>query len=804
MTTKQKIIAGFIAMMVLLSIGSGIGYFSLSGATESFMDYRRLARLNVLSSDLVTHQLGATSDMRQFRITADPKMMDAARRQIKDNQALLVQAETYASLPQTKDILDDIEKHFEDQGPAVDAMQQAVLTVIGRYEAEMLPALRNMSKEVMSVGQVFYDVQNKEALQETFQLMDHVAAARAAFDRLAYSRNPMNAEQAASLLGAVGKDRETLGNLLHSAAGRGAFAELRRSYDEVAAISAAMQAAVAENMRALDVIAKLNADIRATSTKLSENINELTVARGTRAIESNATAQTLMMGGAVAGLLIGACLAGLIVFSLVRTLRGMSNFASAVASGDFAAQMNSREKGEIGATLAAMRQIPTVLQSILGDYRKLETQIENGELRAKGDPTAYKGGFSALVEGTNAVLDRFLTVLENIPSPVVVLNQDMKITYMNAVGRAIGGSDYQNKTCSMVMAREDDGTPADALRKAVDTLKPASGETVAHPQGKRMDISYTAIPMMNQTGKPAAVLQLITDLTAIKDTQRTIQRVAEQAATISSRVAAASEQLSAQVEQVSRGAEMQRDRVESTASAMTEMNATVLEVAKSAGQASDQSEMTRDKAKDGANLVDQVVRSINLVDKVAANLQTNMQELGTQAESIGGVMNVISDIADQTNLLALNAAIEAARAGEAGRGFAVVADEVRKLAEKTMTATQEVGANITAIQNSTRVNINEVNEAAKAINEATGLANTSGQALSEIVNLAATNSAVVASIATAAEEQSATSEEISHAIEEINKIVGETAEGMVQSSSAVQELASMAQELNTVMAELQQ
>jgi methyl-accepting chemotaxis protein len=179
-----------------------------------------------------------------------------------------------------------------------------------------------------------------------------------------------------------------------------------------------------------------------------------------------------------------------------------------------------------------------------------------------------------------------------------------------------------------------------------------------------------------------------------------------------------------------------------------------------------------------------------------------MQELGNQAQSIGGVMSVISDIADQTNLLALNAAIEAARAGEAGRGFAVVADEVRKLAEKTMSATQEVGANISAIQNSAHTNIREVGEAAKAITEATELANTSGQALAEIVDLASANSAVVASIATAAEEQSATSEKINQALEEINKITGEAADGMHQSSRALHELSQTAQELHRAIEEL--
>ncbi|MDR2603844.1 MAG: methyl-accepting chemotaxis protein, partial [Desulfovibrio sp.] len=420
----------------------------------------------------------------------------------------------------------------------------------------------------------------------------------------------------------------------------------------------------------------------------------------------------------------------------------------------------------------------------------------------QADASRFRGSFATLISGTNNIVNTMRDIIDHIPTPVLLMNKETKAEYLNLRAMEVAGSGGVGKTCRQLFNRDDTDTPNDALKKALDSGKPASAETRCRPRGKEMDIAYSALPILDKDGIPTAVLQLITDLTMIMNTERTMMKVAEQASGIAGRVAAASEELAAQVEQVSQGTETQRVSVESTASAMSEMNTTVLEVARNAGRASEQSGLTHDKAQNGADLVNQVVTSINNVNNVAATLQKNMQELGTQAESIGGVMNVISDIADQTNLLALNAAIEAARAGEAGRGFAVVADEVRKLAEKTMTATQEVGNSISAIQQSARVNIEEVVSAVNSISEATNLANSSGNALKEIVDLAAANSMVVTSIAAAAEEQSATSEEINKDIEEIRRIVNETAGGMAQSSSAVHELSRMAQDLNRVIAHL--
>ena len=237
---------------------------------------------------------------------------------------------------------------------------------------------------------------------------------------------------------------------------------------------------------------------------------------------------------------------------------------------------------------------------------------------------------------------------------------------------------------------------------------------------------------------------------------------------------------------------------------MNEMNATVQEVAKNAGAASSASAETKAKAEAGASIVQNSLESINAVHQVSLELKDDMTELNEHAQAINRIMGVISDIADQTNLLALNAAIEAARAGEAGRGFAVVADEVRKLAEKTMASTNDVGSAIKSIQESTAKSLDSMDKAVEQVNRATDYANQSGTALQEIVTTVESTADQVNAIATASEEQSAASEEINHTITQVNDMSQQTAEAMSEAAKAVSDLAAQAQRLTELIAGMRQ
>ena len=278
--------------------------------------------------------------------------------------------------------------------------------------------------------------------------------------------------------------------------------------------------------------------------------------------------------------------------------------------------------------------------------------------------------------------------------------------------------------------------------------------------------------------------------------------VADRLGDMGSVLSSASAELSAQIEQSDRGAAESAQRLSESATAMNEMNATVQEVARNAASASTASSETKEKAVAGAQVVKKSVRSIDEVHKMSLALKEDMARLNEHARSIDQIMGVISDIADQTNLLALNAAIEAARAGEAGRGFAVVADEVRKLAEKTMSSTNDVGNAIKAIQESTAKSMESVDHAVEQIAEATELASESGRALEEIVAMADVTADQVRAIATASEEQSAASEEINQSILRCNDMSGQIASAAAEAAKAVADLAQEAQNLSQLIDEM--
>ena len=263
----------------------------------------------------------------------------------------------------------------------------------------------------------------------------------------------------------------------------------------------------------------------------------------------------------------------------------------------------------------------------------------------------------------------------------------------------------------------------------------------------------------------------------------------------SSNMASASEQLSASSEEMSKGVVSQSDRSTQIASAAHEMSQTVVEIARNASSIAVSASGTANIAKEGEHIVDKSVSEVKDIAATVSESSKVMVSLGERSRQIGDIIRVISEIADQTNLLALNAAIEAARAGEQGKGFAVVADEVRKLAERTAKATSEIGSMIGAIQEEVQKSVTSMDEVSKMVGTGVEFSTQTGEALHKIVSSVSELQMMVQQIASATEEMSATSEQISGDIMAVANVSKETSTGSEQIAGASSEVAMLASRL---------
>ncbi|MGY2964146.1 methyl-accepting chemotaxis protein [Pseudomonas sp. TE36184] len=264
-------------------------------------------------------------------------------------------------------------------------------------------------------------------------------------------------------------------------------------------------------------------------------------------------------------------------------------------------------------------------------------------------------------------------------------------------------------------------------------------------------------------------------------------------------IASAAEELSAVTEQTSAGVNSQKIETDQVATAMHEMTATVQEVARNAEQASRAAADADGQARAGDKVVAEAIAQIERLAAEVARSTDAMSHLQQESNKIGSVMDVIKAVAEQTNLLALNAAIEAARAGEAGRGFAVVADEVRGLAQRTQKSTEEIEGLVAGLQNGTQQVAAVMNNSRSLTDSSVELTRKAGVSLENITRTVSNIQSMNQQIAAAAEEQSAVAEEISRSIINVRDVSEQTATASDETAKSSVELARLGSQLQQMV-----
>ncbi|SKA83373.1 methyl-accepting chemotaxis sensory transducer with Pas/Pac sensor [Paucidesulfovibrio gracilis DSM 16080] len=458
---------------------------------------------------------------------------------------------------------------------------------------------------------------------------------------------------------------------------------------------------------------------------------------------------------------------------LIHPMSVIDEFLSRVASGDYSARLEGNFSGEM----------KDLSGHILAMFKELKKRL----------------GFS---EG----------ILRAVTVPCLVVDEHMQVSYVNdayldLVNYREERRDVVGKPVEQLLLTRDKSKSM--LHRCVEEGRAILGveRRWSDMDGDELRVRLDVAPLYDLDGRNIGAVALASDLTDIRAKEerieaqnRALMEMTHKAGEASRIVSDGSERLLERVSSVSQGAASQFERVARASSAMERLHSGLVSSASMAEEAERRTQDSVRHSREGMAVMQDSAQAIEQVRELSNLLSSDMSRLGDRVEGVTEILEVINDVADQTNLLALNAAIEAARAGEAGRGFAVVADEVRKLAEKTMQATGRVEQDIAAIQQESRRNVERTKEADMAVDKAEALVKRTWEALETIAGLSEETARRIAGIAEATREQTEEHGDVNKSIAELTDIAERIAGEMDDSSRAVNELAEAARGLGDLIA----
>jgi methyl-accepting chemotaxis protein len=471
-----------------------------------------------------------------------------------------------------------------------------------------------------------------------------------------------------------------------------------------------------------------------------------------------------MVAGALAAMGIGWVISRLITRPLKRGVEMMHQ----LKQGKLGMRLGIETKDEVGDLGRSMDELADTLKAFIGVLYQVADGDLNVGMKAQGSEDEIAPAVVTIISSLNALIEE-ATRLTNSAVDGKLSERGRPELFKGGYREIVEG---MNNTLDAVIRPVTEGADVLAVMAQGDFRVRMNGVYKGDLQMIKNSINQLGDSLSSTLGKVKEAV---------------------------SATASASNEISSSTEEMAAGAQEQTQQTAEVAGAVEEMTKTILDTTKNTSEAARIAKEAGANAREGGNVVREAIEGMNRIADVVKRSAATVAELGKSSDQIGEIVQVIDDIADQTNLLALNAAIEAARAGEQGRGFAVVADEVRKLAERTTKATKEIASMIKHIQKDTAEAVVSMQQGTVEVEKGRLLAEKSGQSLNDIITGAEKVVDVATQVAAASEEQSTAAEQISKNIEAISSVTQESASGTQQIARAAEDLNRLTQNLEDLL-----
>lgn len=522
--------------------------------------------------------------------------------------------------------------------------------------------------------------------------------------------------------------------------------------------------------------------------------------------------------------------------SISRSLGSAVNVLDKIAVGDLSESFNAKTRDEFQKLSASLSSVTGTIMRLLKEADTLTESATSGHLTERGKTDGLYGSYKNLMEGINNIVNSLVGFIDNMPAPAMIIDKNFNIVFMNKAAAVIAefgnsGNSGGDRKCHDYFKTGDCKSERCACSRAMEQGNAATSETVAKPSKQSFDISYTGVPIKDRAGTIVGALEIITDQTEIKKAERLMLKVSDfqnteierlkeflknvstgdfsetfsvtegDADTVETKkkldliavglnqslgsISEALSQVSVTVDQVTVSSEQVAMASQSLSQGATEQASSLEEITASVTEISGQTKLNTEHAIKVDTVSKSSRKSADQGNDKMKQLIAAMTDINGNAEEIRKVIQVIDDIAFQINLLALNANVEAARAGKYGKGFAVVADEVRNLAVRSAKSVQETAEMIEATIGSIAKGNSLVDATATQL--ATIVSGTG-----EVVELAE-------QVCVASKEQSTGLDQISFGLNQIDQVTQSNTATAEQSASAAEELSSQAQMLRNLI-----